>query len=237
MRCWRRSTTLRGSALVLVALALALPAAAGAADEADVRAAIEAAVRRQVGERATVAVRDLRIRLRPGTEGSLFVSLPADARGGVPMRVVVKSVRADGRGARFGDADCTVDVTLPGARMRRPVARGSTLSADDVEIADVSAEGGLLKPLPVDVDGARAAVDLPAGQVLQRSMLVAGPLVRSGDDVVITVRAGALQVQTRGVAAQPGSLGQLIRVVTADSGRRLSARVVGRGAVEVQHGS
>ena len=68
-------------------------------------------------------------------------------------------------------------------------------------------------------------------------MIVPAPLVRSGEAVTITVRAGGLQVQTRGVAAQAGRLGDVIRVVNADSGRRVSARVVGPAAVEVQYGS
>lgn len=240
MRCCSRSTTSRGSVPLAGLLALAawlLPAAALAVDEAAVRSAIEAAVRRQVGEVAAVVVRDLSVRGADEAEGSVFVSLPADARAGVPVRMPLKVMRPDGRAARFGEALCVLDLRLAGVRTRRAIGRGEQLAADDVEAVEVDATGWPLRALPTDVTGARATTDLPAGQVVQRQMVVPSPLVRSGEAVTITVRVGGLQVQTRGVAAQAGRMGEVIRVVNADSGRRLSARVVGPAAVEVQHGS
>ncbi len=240
MRCCSRSTTSRGSLRIAAVLAFAgwlLPSAAAAVDEQAVRRAIEAAVRRQVGEVASLAVRDLSIRGAGDAEGSVFVSLPADARAGVPLRVHLKVMRPDGRAARFGEAQCVLDLRLRGVRTRRAIGRGEAIAAADVESLDVDAAGWGLRPLPTEVAGARAVTDLPAGQVVQRQMVVPAPLVRSGEAVTITVRAGGLQVQTRGVAAQAGRLGDVIRVVNADSGRRVSARVVGPAAVEVQHGS
>lgn len=237
MRCCSRSTTWRGSALIALALVAALPSFGAGVDDRDVRSAIEAAVRKQVGEPAGLAIRDLRLRGTEALEGSVFVTLPADARAGVPVRVQVKVMRADGRAARFGEAQCVIDLRLHGARTRRAVGRGETLAAADVEPVTVEASGWVLRPLPTEVTGARVTTDVPAGQVLHRQMVVAAPLVRSGEAVTITMRAGGLQVETRGVAAQAGRLGELIRVVNADSGRRLSARVVGPAAVEVHHGS
>jgi flagella basal body P-ring formation protein FlgA len=222
---------------VAVALLVATAASSGAVDEADVRAAIVSAVRRQAGPAADVEVRELRLVRAVTLEGSVFASLPAEARAGVPLRVVLKVVRGDGRATRFGEAQCVIDLALPGVRTRRAVSRGETLGAADIEPATIDADGWPLRPVPVDVVGARAVVDLPAGQVLQKPMIVPAPLVRSGEPVTITVRAGGLQVQTQGVAAQAGRLGDVIRVINSDSGRRLSARVVGPAAVEVQHGS
>jgi flagella basal body P-ring formation protein FlgA len=241
MRCCSRSTTSRSSrvaaaGLLVLAAALAGPARAEV-DEADVRRAIAAAVARVVGSEGRVTVRDLDVRLRPDAAGSVFAALPGNARAGQPMRVLLKVRHADGRSSRFGEAQCVVDVSLPGVRARRPITRGAELGPGDVEPVRVDASGWILRPLPVDVEGARAAVDLAAGQVIQRGMIVPAPLVRSGEPVTLAVVAGSLRVETRAVATQPGRLGEQVRVINPDTGRRLSARVVGRGAVEVRHGT
>jgi flagella basal body P-ring formation protein FlgA len=237
MRCCSRSTTWRASVLVAIALVLGVVAPSAAVDEAAVGRAIASAARRLVGPSADVTVRELRLVRAEELEGSVFASLPADARAGVPLRVVLKVVRADGRATRFGEAHCVIVLALPGVRARRAVSRGETLEAGDVEAAVIDATGWPLRSVPVEVAGARAVVDIPAGQVLQKQMIVPAPLVRGGETVTITVRSGGLQVQTQGVASQPGRLGDVIRVVNAGSGRRLSARVVGPASVEVQHGS
>ena len=239
MRCCSRSTTWRGSlaaGLLLATMAQAAPAHAAVEDEF-VRTAIRVAVERQVGAGATVLVRDLRVRLAATAAGSVFATLPADARAGAPMRVVLKVMAATGRSTRFGDADCVVDVSLPGLRTRRAIARGQRLADEDVEPVRVDAGGWVLRPLPVEVTRARAVVDLPAGQVIHRGWVVQAPLVQSGESVSLTVVAGSLRVETRGIAMQGGRLGEVIRVVNPDTGRRLPARIVGPGAVEVRHGT
>lgn len=237
MRCCSRSTTWRASAVLACVLAAAFAAPAGATGDAAVRNAIESAVRRLVGEPLAIEVRDLRVTVVDGLEGRVFVTLPVEARAGVPIRVQVKALGADGRAVRFGEAHCIVDLRLPAMRTRRAVSRGETIAAADVEAVEVDAAGWPLRALPVDVDGARAIADVPAGQVLRRQMLVTAPLVRSGEPVTVTFRAGGFEVQARGLAMQAGRLGELIKVVNPDSGRRLSARVVGPATVEVDHGS
>lgn len=237
MRCCSRSTTWRGDALAALALVLCAGAPAAALDEAIVRAAIVSAVERQVGTSAQVELRDLQLSGVSGLQGSVFASLPAEARAGQPVRIVLKVMKPGGQAARFGEATCVVDVALPASRTRRAVARGETLDAADVEQVMVDAAGWPLRSVPTDVVGARVVVDLPEGQVIRAQMVVLAPVVRSGEPVTITVRSGGLEVQTRGVAAQAGRLGDVIRVVNPDSGRRMSARVVGPASVEVQHGS
>lgn len=238
MRCCSRSTTSRGRLAAGLALAILLWAPAGAAvDERDVRDAITAAVARQVGPQATVSVRELEVRLQADAGGSVFATLPPDAKAGVPMRVLLKAMRADGRATRFGEAQCVVDVSLPGVRMKRAVARGGILDGTAAETVVVDTRGWSLRALPTDVAGARAVVDLAAGQVVRRGMVVPAPLVRTGEPVTLAVVAGSLRVEARGVALQDGRLGDLVRVVNPDTGRRVPARVVGRGSVEVRHGT
>ena len=98
------------------------------------------------------------------------------------------------------------------------------------------AAGWPLRALPRELEGARAVVDIAAGQVLHRSMVMPAPLVRTGDEVTVTLRRGPIEVEGRGIAAQTGQLGDVIHVMTPESKRRLAVRITGRRLVEVQHG-
>jgi flagella basal body P-ring formation protein FlgA len=209
--------------------------AAGISEET-VRQAIVRAVERRVGPAARVSVRNLVVDLGNDADGSVFASVPSDTRAGVPARVPLKVRRADGRMTRYGEATCVIDVTVAGLRARRPVSRGRELLADDLEAAEVDVTGLPLLPPPGDLAGARAMVDIAAGQLIQRSMVVPAPLVRTGDEVAVTVRRGPVVVEGRGIAAQSGRLGDVIHVVNPGSRRRIAARVTARGSVEVEHG-
>jgi flagella basal body P-ring formation protein FlgA len=212
----------------------AAPARTAVTEDA-VREAIVRAVEHRVGPRARVEVRNLVIRLGEDAEGSVFASLPSEAKAGTPARVVLKVLREDGRTSRFGEATCVVDVLAKGFRATRPITRGTVLEARDVEALEVNASGWALRPLPREVEGARAVVDIAAGQVLQQSMVAPAPLVRTGDEVTLTLRRGPIVVEGRGVAAQAGRLGDVIPVVNPNSKRRIAGRVTGRGSVEVEH--
>lgn len=238
MRCCLRSTTWAGSVLVVLALVAGIavrPAVAMVSDEA-VREAVARAVAQRVGTEARVVVRDLVVRLADGEAGSVFATIPGDAKAGAPVRVILKVLRDDGRASRFGEATCAIDVRMRGLRATRPIGRGEELAVADVEAVDVDATGLVLRPLPIDLQGARAVLDIAAGQVLNRSMVVPVPLVRTGDVVQLTLVSGDIVVEGRGIASQNGKLGDVIQVVAPDTKRRIAARVSGRGLAEVQHG-
>jgi flagella basal body P-ring formation protein FlgA len=212
------------------------PAAAAVVTEDAVREAIVQAVRHRVGTTARIDVRDLVVRLAGDAEGSVFASLSSETKVGAAARVVLKVLKPDGRASRFGEATCVIGLSMPGLRTRRAVVRGSELGADDLEAVLVEAEGWPLRALPRELEGGRAVVDIAAGQVLQRSMVVPAPLVRTGDEVTVTLRRGPIVVEGRGIAAQTGQLGDVIHVMNPESKRRLAVRITGRRLVEVQHG-
>jgi len=161
----------------------------------------------------------------------------ANARSGHPSRFVLKWMAGEGRARRYGEASATVRVTLTHFQTTRTVERGRPLQADDVEQVRGDAAGLPLRPLPVQVIGARALRDLAAGSVITEADVKVGPLVKSGDIVVTIVRVEGIRVQGTAVAAQDGRLGQTIRVVNPASGRRLKATVTGVGEVEVIRGA
>jgi flagella basal body P-ring formation protein FlgA len=221
--------------LAVLAIVAVTPVTA-AVPEQDVRQAILRAVEHRIAVPATVGLRDLVVSLPADVDGSVFATVPPDARAGEPTRVVLKVVRSNGRTARYGEATCVIDLKLQGLRTTRPVAKGSDLGPDDLQRVEVDAAGWALRGLPLEVDAGRAVQDIAAGQVVQRPMVAPAPLVRAGDDVTLTFRIGPVVVEGRGVAIQAGRLGDVIHVVNPDSKRRITARVSGRGLVEVQHG-
>src|SRR5690349_13505459 len=126
MRCSRKSTTWRGSAVILWVIAASGVTAAQADGDAMVRAVVTHAVQVRVGARTDVSI-DLRV-----------LDMPAGARldDAVPEpgarigRAARFRLRAGGRSVGF--AIGIVHVTTPHLRVARPIAAGATITAEDV---------------------------------------------------------------------------------------------------------
>jgi flagellar basal body P-ring formation protein FlgA len=233
--------------LLIAAALLAAQTAAGSSSDADVRAAIEEAVRARMGEAATVVVEDLAVRRAPvaanGDASSALKATPdAGARVGGPVRFLLSEtgagLRAPGSRTtgprRVGSVDATVRVTARHVRIVRPVARGAVITqADVVEVVDDLGRVAF-EPLPVlvDVVGAAARRALAAGALVQRHTIAAAPLVRSGDEVTTIVRVGSLEARGRAVSAETAARGEIVRIVS--NRRNLRGRVVGAGEVEIE---
>ena len=84
------------------------------------------------------------------------------------------------------------------------------------------------------VSGRTLKRSLAQGKVLLPSALRPDHLVRRGDVIVIMVQSKGLKVQVQGKALMDGSHGQMIRVQNSRSRRKLQAKVIARGIVEVQ---
>jgi flagella basal body P-ring formation protein FlgA len=248
MRCSPRSTTSHargawrarrrgaagGAGLALAAWLVPVLTAAPEGIESAAERAIEEAVRHRIGASAVVRVSALLVRMLPGADGARLVATPEPgARLGRPMKFTLRWIGARG----FGEAGCVVRVELPHHRTRRAIARGHVIGDEDVERVTGEVGEVPLRGLPAEVRGARTTRDLPAGTVLSAALIAIPPLVRSGDSVVAVVRLPGMEARGRAVAAQNGELGEVIRIVNADSGRPLRARVTARGEVEVMHGS
>lgn len=250
MRCWRRSTTWRAEPAAALAVLLLLapppvaarpPAAGAPAPElhARVEAAIASAVRSRMGSDAEVTVSALIVRGldAAGDAGHVVAVLPPGARLGDPIRVALRALRGHGRAVRVGEAECVVRVLVPHLRPTRAIARGTTLEAGDVAVERGDPGRVWIQPLPREAAGSRTRRDLAPGEPVVAADLLRPPTVRTGDPVVVVVRAGALTVRAEAVAAENGRLGDEIRVVNPASGRALRGRLVGPREVEVSHGS
>ncbi len=121
--------------------------------------------------------------------------------------------------------------------LARPVARNQLLQAADLktEWRDTSRLHRAYytrDDLPA-LRGMKARRALPAGQVLNPTLLGLRQLVWRGARVEILARHGALQVRMAGKALQNGSRGQRIRVRNLSSGREISGEVIASGVIQV----
>jgi flagella basal body P-ring formation protein FlgA len=243
MTCSRKSTTWSASAAALAAGLLAL---AGGAIAAETRPAEEPAVRRAIvdvvksrmGSEVDVQIDDLRVKgaAPAGGEDAALVARPEPgARLGRTIRFALSRPVAARRVVPAGYALATVFVVATHARAVRPLGRGETLAAGDVEASRADVGPLLLQRLPeaADLVGTRVLRDIVADEVITRTLVSVRPMVQSGDEVAIRAGADGVTAEIKGVADQSGDAGDTIRVRNLSSRRSLKARVVGRGKVEV----
>jgi flagella basal body P-ring formation protein FlgA len=138
-------------------------------------------------------------------------------------------------GTRLGSVVATLNVTGSAVRSSRAIARGEELEADAIEVMDVELKDILLGRLPTlaDVVGTQARRDIRKGEVLTEAIVIVPPLVKSGDEVRVSVSTGAIEVTGVGRASGSGHVGDLIRVLMPSNRRGLNARITGPGAVEI----
>jgi flagellar basal body P-ring formation protein FlgA len=164
-------------------------------------------------------------------ECDALVALPEPgSRLGRPMRFILFA-----GSARVGSVVTTLAVTGSAVRSSRAVSRGESIEADAIEVVETQLKGVLLNRLPAmeDVVGAQARRDLRAGEILTTALVLVPPIVKSGDEVRVSVSTGAIQVTGVGRASGSGHVGDLIRVLVPSSRRGLTARITGPGSVEI----
>jgi len=205
-----------------------------ASAETAVSDAIVAAVRERVSSSAQVEIRELRVTAFETIGEDVIATPEPGARLQRPARFALYATRGR-RLARVGTAEAIVRAAVPHVRAARPLVRGAVLAAGDVT-ASISEAGALpMRRLPElqEVVGARTVRDLAAGEVIAASMLIAQPLVRSGDTVSTRFVSREIDVRGQGIAAQSGARGDVIRIVNPSSRRAFKGRITGQKEVEV----
>src|SRR5262249_18018518 len=155
------------------------------------------------------------------------------ARLGRPVRFTISD---QGKGPRpmqrhAGEAVATIVVTGTLVRAVRPLAAGTVVADTDVDATTGPIESGFVKPLPAmeTVIGGRVARALAAGETIVDGAVAAVARVKSGDRVRVVVRMNEIQIEGVAVAAQSGTLDQIIRVVNPETRKAIKARVTGDG--------
>jgi len=124
---------------------------------------------------------------------------------------------------------------LPVVVTTKALGRGDVIRPTDVRLQPQPAGADKSEPLRTmeDVVGALAVQEIPAGTVLQRSLLCAPLLVRRGEMVTVYSRAAGIRIRLTARAREDGSLGDLISVESLADRKTYSARVCGIQETEV----
>jgi flagella basal body P-ring formation protein FlgA len=117
----------------------------------------------------------------------------------------------------------------------RPVLRGEALSPESLEIRQVPVDKLPLNYLssPEQALGMEASRPLKADSPLTLNALRTRQLVKQGQEVLVIASSGGIQVRMSGTALKSGSLGDLIQVRNANSGRTIEAEILDSGTVRV----
>lgn len=116
-----------------------------------------------------------------------------------------------------------------------PIKRGSVITPDKLTIS----RKGINLPMDdfcteiAQVTGQLAKRSIMPGRLLLKSEVAPAPEIRSGEIVMIVAENGNVRVTARGIAKSDGSLGQMIPVVSLRSNKKIFARVLGNGTVQV----
>ncbi len=214
-----------------------LPAATQWQDHAAIRVAAQQFLdtyiaSQQLGRsEITLGSLDPRLRLKACTT-ALAASMLA---GGRTMGSTTVAVRCKDPGGWKILVAAQVDVFGPVLVARHPLARGSLIQADDLELVERN-----LSHLPYGyyrdtqpVAGLLAKRTIAATTVITPPMLQAPNLVKRGERVSIVAERGPIQIRTSGKALADGKSGDIVQIRADGSQRVIDGRVVGQGVVKV----
>lgn len=128
----------------------------------------------------------------------------------------------------------TVKVIAPVAVALKAIARSELIGGVNVVLQDRD-----VTMLPDDVltempeGGWTASLAIAEGSILRKSWVAAPSVVRSGDQVLVIVRSGAVRLTDKGVAAQDGGIGDRIKIRLSGESREVYGTVSGPGIVEI----
>jgi flagella basal body P-ring formation protein FlgA len=128
-----------------------------------------------------------------------------------------------------------VSQPMPVVVTTKAIGRGDAIRPTDVRLQPQPAGADKTEPFRAleDVAGAQAVQEIPAGTVLQRSLVCAPLLVRRGEMVTVYSRAAGIRIRLTARAREDGSLGDLVNVESLLDRKTYSARVCGVQEAEV----
>lgn len=174
---------------------------------------------------------------------------PVAISGSTVRLQVIPSATEDGPGRRMfrvaatnGRSTKTIPVVADVTAMIDAVVPSRFLKADElIDVGDIKTVRMRVHQVnhpfitnETEVVGMSAARPVPPDVPL-RSTFVRLPLaVKKGDRVLIEAQRGGLSIRTYGITRSSGQVGQTITVSNLDSGRELTAKVIGPSLVQVE---
>lgn len=117
----------------------------------------------------------------------------------------------------------------------RPLAKGSVVSASDVQLTKMNATVVTKDSVENlgDIVGRSVTKDVGQGEMFKAAAVVVPPVVTAGSRVTLVFRQDRLEVTASGIALENGGLGQEIHVRNESSKKVVMAKVVEPGLVMV----
>lgn len=147
----------------------------------------------------------------------------------------------DDQGVHRGYGFATFAAWLPARMAVRRVMPGEKLQNDQFETREINiASGaqrdfrGVILDQRTDITSLQARQTLLEGQPLLSSAVERVPDVRRGDSVRVKIISNGLTLSAQATASEPGYLNNTVRVLTAQTKRELSGKLVSSGVVEVK---
>jgi flagella basal body P-ring formation protein FlgA len=130
-----------------------------------------------------------------------------------------------------GRVDDTVELPIANARL----LAGSVLRAEDVHMARVrlTVLRGEVVHVPADAIGMQVKRQIAAGQPLMLAELMRPSMVQKGANVMMVLDSPGIALTAQGQAAEPGAIGERIRVLNPVSRAVVEAEVIGPDRVRV----
>ena len=170
-----------------------------------------------------------------------------------PMRVALADLRYDPDSGHYTarlratlatgestliDSNGKVHELVPVVRLRRPLSRGQTIAAEDVQLERLPARAAYDDALRrvEDVVGMQAIRALATGRPIRARDVEAPWLVARDEPVAMVFRRAGLEIVGAGVALDPGRRGPSVRVRNDTSGEVRRAIVMAARRVAVEPG-
>lgn len=117
----------------------------------------------------------------------------------------------------------------------RPLSKGSTISASDVQLTRMNGTSTTKDSLESlsDIVGRSLTRDVGQGEMFKASSVIIPPVINSGSRVTVVFRQNRLELTASGTALENGGLGQEIRVRNDSSKKIVVGRVIEPGLVTV----
>ncbi len=174
---------------------------------------------------------DKPIRIATDSNGVEVVGLRATHSGhfGVDYRALSRSDESRFQLKAFAEEWRTIPVAS------RPLKRGATISAEDIELNRVSKNKVSRDAIDNlgQLVGYQLTRDVGQGEMLSDAMLMIPPVIKAGARVTLLFKQGRLEVTASGVALENGVRGAEIKVRNENSKRIVSGKVVEEGLVAV----
>ncbi len=156
------------------------------------------------------------------------------SKGGETLALAVQFTKNDQIIKRIG-VNCKVDMFAEVVVAKGRIPRGAVITQDMVGIERMRMEQppSELCTQIATIVGQVAERNILPGKVVLKSSLSRAADVKAGDLVVIVAETEGVKLTARGIAKKDGAIGEVIQVINVRSNKKLYAKVVDSGTVQV----